>query len=511
MTLRVRLMWLMLSMVAIVAATLTALSLNALTVNSIDTALSASEGASRQVQSFMMRRVSAPPAGNELAADEDLAAVLEQTMVQSRVILEVNVAGADGNIEASSNPRRLGSQATKQTDLHALREAGPWDRLWAILAPEHDYETRAALGVVGSEKPVFAVQILVSPVFLRAAVVPTLTSVAEASGAAFALAIVVAWLATRIALRPLATIGHLIDNISSGELLPENSRTADETRELAAIESKLYLLGERYRGAQEDVSHLRTNLEGVLEKLDSETRRKFESQIALARRLTAINSLTGRAAHEIKNPLNSISLRIEMLRSRMAEESPDSGPEFDILAEEITRLDRVVRTFLDFNRPVELEPEDVDIGELAAEVLDFLKPEVETARIKVTLGKPPDAMIVRADSNLLRQALLNIAVNAIEAMRANGNGRRELSVQVGNSGDNCVVRISDTGPGIPPQEKTKIFELYFTTKPRGSGIGLAITARTVHLSGGSIDVESQPGEGSTFILTLPLAGVLRSA
>jgi hypothetical protein len=171
----------------------------------------------------------------------------------------------------------------------------------------------------------------------------------------------------------------------------------------------------------------------------------------------------------------------------------------------------VVRTFLDFNRPVELEPEDVDIGALTAEVLDFLTPEAENGRIMVTLRKPFEAMLVRADSNLLRQALLNIMVNAIEAMRTGGGARRELSVQLDNSGDNCVVSISDTGPGIPPQEKAKIFELYFTTKPRGSGIGLALTARTVQLCGGSIDVQSQQGEGSTFILTLPLAGVLRSA
>jgi signal transduction histidine kinase len=505
-------MWLILSMVAIVAATLTAVSLNVFTLNSVESAIAASEGASRQVQSFMLRRVSAPAAGNELADDEDLAALLEQTMAQSRAIVEVNVAGADGTIEASSNPRRLGSVATKQPDLRDLHDAGPWDRLRAILTSERDYETRASLGIIGSRTPIFIVQILVSPVFLREETVkPGLRSLAEASGAVLALSIAVAWWAARIALRPLATIGHLIDNISSGELPPEHSRSADEIRELTAIESKLHLLGERYRGAQEDASQLRTNLEGVLEKLDSETRRKFESQIALARRLTAINSLTGRAAHEIKNPLNSISLRIEMLRSRMAEDSPESQPEFDILAEEITRLDRVVRTFLDFNRPVELEPEDVDVGTLAAEVLDFLKPEAENGRITVTLRKAPEAMVVRADSNLLRQALLNIAVNAIEAMRAGGETKRDLSVQLDNSGDNCVIRISDTGPGIPPQEKAKIFELYFTTKPRGSGIGLALTARTIQLLGGSIDVESQPGEGSTFILTLPVAGVLRSA
>lgn len=507
MTLRVRLMWLMLSMVAIVAATLTALSLNGLTASSVEFAIAASEGASRQVQSFMLRRVSAPPAGNELAADDELAELLTQTMAQSRAIVEVNVAGADGRIEASSNPHRLNSVETKQRDVHDLHDAGPWDRLRAIVTSENDFETRATLGIVGSKTPVFVVQVLVSPVLLRDAILPPLRRVAAASGAALALAIIVAWWVARLALRPLATIGYLIDDIASGKLTPSRSHNTDDAQELAVIESKLYLLGERYRGAQEDASHLRINLEGVLEKLDSETRTKFESQIALARRLTAINSLTGRAAHEIKNPLNSIALRIEMLRSRMAGESPDSQPEFDILAEEITRLDRVVRTFLDFNRPVELEPEDLDIGALASDILDFLKPEADSRRITLKLTPPPDPMLVRADHDLLRQALLNIAVNAIEAMREGG----KLSVQLANSGDNGIVRISDTGPGIPPQERGRIFELYFTTKPRGSGIGLAITARTMQLFGGSIDVESQVGGGTTFILTLPLAGVLRSA
>ena len=125
---------------------------------------------------------------------------------------------------------------------------------------------------------------------------------------------------------------------------------------MAAIESKLSLLGERFRDAREDASHLRTNLEGVLEKLDAKTRRHFEGQIALARRLTAINSLTGRVAHEIKNPLNSIALRLEMLRSQAAGEGSETESEIAILSEEVTRLDRVVRTFLDFNRPVEMAP-----------------------------------------------------------------------------------------------------------------------------------------------------------
>jgi signal transduction histidine kinase len=508
MTLRVRLMWLMLSMVAIVAATLTALTVNSLAATSVESAIATSEGASRQVQSFLLRRFSAP-AETDLSADEELTALLEQTMAQSRAIVEVNIAGAEGAIEASSNPSRIRTPLRKQADLRELHDSGPWDRIRSILTAENDYETRASLGIVGSKTPLYVVQILVSPVLLRATILPGLRDAAAASGVALALAIALAWWSARIALRPLARISYLIDDISSGRLPPEHAVHSAEARELAVIESKLNLLGERYRGAQESATSLRTNLEGALEKLDAETRRKIEGQIAVARRLTAINSLTGRAAHEIKNPLNAIALRVEVLRSRLADESPDSQADVDILAEEITRLDRVVRTFLDFNRPVELEPEDVNVGDLASDVLDFLKPEAERKGITISLERPSYPLVVRADVNLLRQALLNITVNAVEAM---GQGQQggQLAVNVANGSDTCSIRIADTGPGIPPAEKAKIFELYFTTKPRGSGIGLAITAKSIQLFGGSIDVESKPGEGTAFTVTLPLAGAAGS-
>jgi signal transduction histidine kinase len=283
------------------------------------------------------------------------------------------------------------------------------------------------------------------------------------------------------------------------------SAGADDARELAIIESKLSLLGERFRGAQEDASQLRSNLEGALEKLDAGTRQALEQQIALARRLTAINSLTGRVAHEIKNPLNSISLRLEMLRSRIADESPDAEPEFAILSEEVMRLDRVVRTFLDFNRPVELVLEDVDVGQSVAEIVNLIDPEAAQQGIDLSLDRPPEAVTVKGDRDLLKQAFLNIAVNGIEAMPDGG----KLSIDVEKNRSHCAVRIHDTGPGIPREQREKIFQLYFTTKPRGSGIGLAMTFRAVQLHGGTIDIESESGKGTTFRVTLPLAEVNR--
>jgi signal transduction histidine kinase len=441
-----------------------------------------------------------------VAEDGDLSALLEQTMAQSRSIVEIDVAGEDGMILASSSPVRRGTAMMAKQDLRRLSEAGPVGRITAILSAHDDYETRVPLGVAGGKAPVFTIQILVSPVLLRAATLPELRNAGIASGVALALAFFLAYWSASLALRPLARISHLIDGIVSGKA-PAPSTEPREDRELAAIESKLSLLGERFRDAREDNSQLRTDLEGALEKLDAGTRRHIEGQIALARRLTAINSLTGRVAHEIKNPLNSIALRLEILRSQVAAGESGTEPEIAILSEEVTRLDRVVRTFLDFNRPVEMALRDVDLAEVVAEIAHLLEPEAERSGIRIRYARPPSAVVVNGDAGLLRQAVMNVALNAIEAMPGGGS----LSFEMARSAETCTLSIADTGCGIAPESREKIFQLYYTTKDHGSGIGLAMTFRAVQLHGGTIEIESEAGHGAIFRLTLPLSGMDRTA
>ncbi|MGA3095574.1 MAG: ATP-binding protein [Bryobacteraceae bacterium] len=524
MTLRTRLLSLTLSMVAVVALTLVGLNLNSLVATWLDVALERSETAGRQVQSFMLRRIEARAAQAQaqgapgmpaeakrvwsriVAEDADLSALLEQTMAQSRSIVEIDVAGEDGIILASSSPARRGAAMIAKQDLHLLREASPVGRITAILSSRDDYESRMLLGIAGQKTPVFTIQILVSPALLRAATLPELRNAGIASGVALALAFFFAYWSASLALRPLARIGHLIDGIVSGKA-PEPFPAPREDRELAVIESKLSLLGERFRDAREDASQLRANLEGVLEKLDAKTRRHFEGQIAMARRLTAINSLTGRVAHEIKNPLNSIALRLEMLRSQAAAEGSETGPEIAILSEEVARLDRVVRTFLDFSRPVEMEPRDVDLAEMVAEIVRLLEPEAERGGIRIRYARPSNAVVVNADSGLLRQAALNIAVNAMEAMPGGGS----LTFEIVPNPETCTLAITDTGPGIPSEQREKIFQLYYTTKPHGSGIGLAMAFRAMQLHGGTIEVDSEAGHGATFRLILPLTEMDKTA
>jgi hypothetical protein len=161
----------------------------------------------------------------------------------------------------------------------------------------------------------------------------------------------------------------------------------------------------------------------------------------------------------------------------------------------------VVRTFLDFTRPVELHLDNVPMQELVREIVDLARPQITAANIRVSVRQEAEGVEVRVDRDLLKQAVLNVVVNAIHAMPDGGELRFEASA----GQDTAELRISDTGVGIPPELREKIFRLYFSTKKEGSGIGLAMTFRIVQLHDGTIDFTSEPGKGTTFLIRLPIA------
>jgi signal transduction histidine kinase len=522
MTLRARLLFVTIAMVAVVVIWLVGLNLNSLVGTWVDSSADRAENAGRQVQASVIRRIEhgvQPPTApltiaqvkdlwmDAVAKDQDLAALLTQTMALSNSIVEIEVAGEDGRVLASSNPTRRGTQISQRTDLRSLREANPLKRIRAVLDSAADYQTTVPLGIPGQLRPVFTIQVLSSLILLRAAILPDMRDMAIVSVLALAAAILLAWWAASIALRPLTQVAHLIDEVgrprddAADASVEAEARPPHAARELAAIELKLSMLGERFRTAREESTRLRSNLDTVLGKLDEETRRQFENELLLSRRLAAINSLTGRVAHEIKNPLNSIVLRLEMLRSRISEGTPGAENEISVLSQEVMRLDRVVRTFLDFNRPVEVNIEDLDVGALLTDILELLSPEASKSGIAIEFVREDEPLLIRADYDLVRQALTNVSVNAIEAMEQGGR----LRIEVGQEDGHSVIRISDTGPGISPENREKIFQLYFTTKTKGTGIGLAMTFRAIQLQGGNIDWTSEAGQGTTFRITLPLA------
>ena len=241
---------------------------------------------------------------------------------------------------------------------------------------------------------------------------------------------------------------------------------------------------------------------GTLIRLrDPEAQRKLGRELQTADRLAALSRVSGGVAHEVKNPLNAILLHVEVARAKLAHGDTALEPQMDIISSEILRLDRVVKTFLDFTRPVELKLANMPVDEFLRDLVDLARPQADASRISVVDERKAGGVEVRIDRDLLKQAVLNIVVNAIEAMPAGGELRLESSA----SGDTAEIRVSDTGPGIPPDLREKIFRLYFTTKQKGSGIGLAMAFRIVQLHDGTIDFTSEPGKGTAFFIRLPIA------
>jgi signal transduction histidine kinase len=229
---------------------------------------------------------------------------------------------------------------------------------------------------------------------------------------------------------------------------------------------------------------------------DAETRGELAAELGIAGRLSALSQLTRGVAHEIKNPLNAITLHLEILRGKL----DGSAPELEVIRKEISRLDRVVKTFLDFNRPVEPQMRRMDLSELARELGKLIEPHAASKQIEVRIvGK--EMLPIEGDPDLLKQAALNVVMNAIDAMPGGGL----LTLTSYRAANSCCMAIADTGAGIPPEVQNRIFNLYFTTKDQGSGIGLAMAFRFTQLHNGRLEFSSEPGRGTTFRFIFPEA------
>jgi signal transduction histidine kinase len=236
---------------------------------------------------------------------------------------------------------------------------------------------------------------------------------------------------------------------------------------------------------------------------EAEPRRQIESQIDVSTRLAAISRLTSGAAHEIKNPLNSIALHVEVLKGKL-EEADLPLDEIEVISREITRLDRVVRSFLDFTRPVELDVHPFDLAGLVSELAALVRPDAESQKARVVIASSPESAPVRGDRDLLKQAVLNVMINGLQAMPEGG----ALTLSLDRAGNDWLLAIRDEGSGIPKGAQDKIFQLYFTTKGKGSGIGLAMTFRVIQLHGGTIEFVSEDGKGTEFRLQIPALAAL---
>jgi signal transduction histidine kinase len=251
---------------------------------------------------------------------------------------------------------------------------------------------------------------------------------------------------------------------------------------------------------------------------------QVQSTIRYSRKLAALGRLSAGVAHEVKNPLNAMNIHLELLRQQLApaprlgaaraESSIDARTtavvdpapaaalgHVEVIAGEIKRLDQVVQGFLKFTRPEDLKLQPVRLAALFAEIIPIVRPEAERAQVDLVVDTD-DLPDVNGDPAMLRQAFLNLALNACQAMPNGGTLR--ISGQAVR-GRQVAIEFADTGIGIKPEHLQRIFDLYFTTKEKGSGIGLSMVYRTIQMHDGEIEVQSTPGAGTTFRIRLPQA------
>jgi signal transduction histidine kinase len=220
-----------------------------------------------------------------------------------------------------------------------------------------------------------------------------------------------------------------------------------------------------------------------------------------AERLAAVGTMAAGLAHEIRNPLNSASLQLTVLERRIArgDGADATSPIIHIIKSEIQRLERLLRDFLAFSKPRPLDPHPVDVAEMIRAVATLIEPEAEAARVKVTVEEPLAAPPLRGDAERLRQVLLNLTRNAVEAMQDKG-GR--LTLRARSVGTLFEIDVEDNGPGFAAE--LPVFDAFFTTKVQGTGLGLPLAHRIVADHGGVLQVQSQPGK-TCFTIGLPVS------
>ena len=221
--------------------------------------------------------------------------------------------------------------------------------------------------------------------------------------------------------------------------------------------------------------------------------------------LVELGQLTGGLAHEIKNPLSTINLNLKLLSEDLSPPKDDLHRRWlnriNSVQGEVDRLRAILDDLLRFAGDYELSLSRVDLCGILQELTDFFSPQAEAARVVMRVTLPQNEAICEVDANLFKQAMLNLMINALQAMSDGG----ELLIRLSRQRRNAVVQVIDTGTGIGPNELGNVFRVYYSTKPQGTGLGLPSTRRIIRKHGGTIRVESELGTGTRFVVTLPLA------
>ncbi|MHC4126179.1 MAG: sensor histidine kinase [Planctomycetota bacterium] len=242
------------------------------------------------------------------------------------------------------------------------------------------------------------------------------------------------------------------------------------------------------------------------------TKRKHSSADSY-RQLEELSKLTGGLAHEIKNPLSTIKINLKLTAEdlqqavKFAKQSQNNTEtvsralrKISVIQKETDRIEQILEGFLRYVGKTELHPAEVNINELVSDMIDFYSPQAHSHSVIIRLGACRETLICKADADMLKQVMLNLFINAQQAMPQGG----ELMIRTEKLGNFAQILVSDTGTGIEPEKLPKIFDAYFSSRPRGSGLGLPTAKKIIQAHHGTIGVTSEPNKGTSFLIKLPL-------
>ena len=533
-----------------------------------------------------------------LREDEGLGQVLEAVNRYSLTVYDVNISDSAQRVLLSTNPDFEDRPLQARPDYEQMLNANPVKLIAEVFGEPRVFDVTATLERNG--EPFEIVHVGVRTTLLRAFYAPWLAESITLMGASLLAALVVAFLLSNLALRPMERISRQLDYWTQADSAAEATRTEQhpQKQDMAEqVESKIKIIGQRMRNVEEVFLALKENLDQMLGNLQdgivlftgdgravlvSEAARRFlrmgsatilgqhasqifdrkallgrvlgeafearlrldkvevrteggrriqasldfiqdetsklglgalitlhdlesaeaiESELELSRRMAAIGRLTSGVGHEVKNPINAIVVHLELLKNKLSEAGTPAMRHLEIIDMEIHRLDRVVQTLVDFSRPVELDLKERDLRPIVGDVLELAADELHLHHVELERHMPETPLTANVDADLLKQAVLNVVQNAAQSMPEGGR----LRVSLEEDRKSAVVRIADEGTGIPDEIREKIFDLYFTTKAEGSGIGLAMTYRILQLHHGNIEVQSRVDRGTEFELRIPLS------
>jgi signal transduction histidine kinase len=222
-----------------------------------------------------------------------------------------------------------------------------------------------------------------------------------------------------------------------------------------------------------------------------------------AERLAELGTLTGGLAHEIKNPLSTVQLNLQLLREDLPAEDPRYSrlvSRLDTVTKETSRLREILDDFLRYAGRIELDRKPTELNQLLDELVDFFSPQAQLQRVQLRLRRTDDPIIANVDPKLIKQAVLNLMLNGMQAMPNGG----EMILAAHNGDGRGVIDVIDTGSGITPDAQARIFQAYYSTKKGGTGLGLAMAKRIAEEHGGQLSVTSEMGKGSDFSIVVPL-------